>query len=234
MLGSLVAVACGGEPRRPEMSRVESVQQPLGHFVAPVNGGALLVAGTGERGNLSSSDPKAGTLDGPAGVLALVGPTGPYVLVADWGNNAIKSISQAGLQRIDAMYRNLLVNPRAEIVDGGAGIPGWKSPSGWGSWSAVSSPCPTCGDPVDGNRMFYAGNSATGARLYQDVDVSDSAQAIDFGQVTYCFTGLLRSHDETNPDSNSVLIRSYRANSLTPIDDGRAYTGEQKFTKSRS
>jgi hypothetical protein len=70
------ASGCAGEnePRQNEPDQVGRVQQSLA-LVPPINGGMVLVAGTGQRGRQNSLDPTNGTFNDAFAVLPV--PSAP-------------------------------------------------------------------------------------------------------------------------------------------------------------
>lgn len=204
----VVSGGCGGQgPVEKAVEKPGEVGQSLTYeqmvYRPPSQGGVLPYAGTGVRGCLDGNLATA-TFNDPAAVLPL-NDANSVVAVADWGCNTIRQVMPTQVITDLQVSPNLLVNSRAEL---GAASPivGWTVPKFGGNWSTTSSPCSDCGEPADGNRFFYAGNTATDAILYQDVDLGPNFVANSF-----CFSGLVRSYNEANPDSTQVEVKSLDA-----------------------
>ncbi len=116
-------------------------------------------------------------------------------------------LTQAGSS--PALGHNLIINPGAELGPNAAlpkaalYIPGWSThavsggtesfgsvaPYGGADWIATTDP-----GPADRGTNLFCGY-IDGADLYQDIDVSAAAAAIDAGQVTYAVSGWLGGSD---------------------------------------
>jgi hypothetical protein len=208
---------CGDVPKPTERTAI--VQQLLNYTVPPSNGGMLLVAGTGVAGRSDHANPLAATFNDPSAGLASAPahlPPNPvqYLVVADWGNNAIRYVSSEGVTTGWSWFPNLLLNSRAETLSVATPVQNWIGMSG--NW-ALSSGCSGCGESAGGNRYFYPGVVST-ARLYQDVDVTAKASQIDAGNQKFCFTGMLRSLQKATPDATRIKLDSIKA-------DGNYATG---------
>ena len=102
-----------------------------------------------------------------------------------------------------ALGHNLVVNPGAESGHGAVlptpalYVPGWSTHANSGTLASYGSVAPyggagwistTAPGPADrGTNLFTGWND--GSDLYQDIDVSAAASAIDAGQVTYAVSG---------------------------------------------
>ncbi|MBI4537341.1 MAG: right-handed parallel beta-helix repeat-containing protein, partial [candidate division NC10 bacterium] len=95
---------------------------------------------------------------------------------------------------------NLLVNPgnEADLVNGE--IPGWTEVQGTTWTQRSASP-----DPYEGGYYFYAGGDSP-AELAQTVDVSAYAAEIAAGNMSFVFSGYVRSANEYSPDSARVIV----------------------------
>lgn len=93
---------------------------------------------------------------------------------------------------------NLLANPNAEAIPGGAGeptpkIPGWTTVEGapavvrYGTSGYPSSKTP---GPADRGSNFLSGGNSARTRLVQEVTLPEVA-SIDAGRATFTFTGWL-------------------------------------------
>ena len=104
---------------------------------------------------------------------------------------------------------NLLFNGSAEL-----------SPLETNGWTVVSPGFSSfqtgSGFAQDGISIFYA-NQSPFAEIYQEVDVSMDAVAIDAGQKTYRFSVQLRSFGFTNTDENRAVVE-YLDNSGNVIE----------------
>lgn len=118
-------------------------------------------------------------------------------LDAGVADNLSLVLTQAG--STPALGKNLVVNPGAELGPsavlpaGAVYVPGWSTtqyegsvaPYGGAGWISTQAP-----GPADRGTNLFCG-WIDGADLYQDIDVSAAASAIDSGQVTYVVSGWL-------------------------------------------
>ncbi len=78
-----------------------------------------------------------------------------------------------------------IVNPGCEEALAGGDIPGWVKASG--NWTRSS------GSAYEGTYYFNPNTSGGSAELYQDVDVSADADAVDAGNAVFVFSGYVKS-----------------------------------------
>lgn len=117
--------------------------------------------------------------------------------------------------------QNLIVNPGAEsgapnangwvaVVDGNNChfLDGWRHEQNINHFGTANS----------GSYMFYSGCDNDG-HLYQDVDVSGYATAIDAGTAEFTFSAYTRSHDQAggSTDDNSRIVVEYRDAANTSV-----------------
>src|SRR5688572_7529031 len=119
---------CGDVPKPTERTAI--VQQLLNYTVPPSNGGMLLVAGTGVAGRSDHANPLAATFNDPSAVLGSAPAHLPpipvqYLVVADWGNNAIRYVSSEGVTTGWSWFPNLLLNSRAETLAFATSVQNW-------------------------------------------------------------------------------------------------------------
>jgi hypothetical protein len=93
---------------------------------------------------------------------------------------------------------NLVINPGAENDP----QVGWTSIDST-QWQSVDGSKVTA---FEGNRSFYPGLVASG-EIYQDVDLSAYAAAIDAGRQEFAFRAAIQSKDELRPDYASVEVQ---------------------------
>ena len=106
--------------------------------------------------------------------------------------------------------QNLITNPGAELDPT---TNGWTQASGsWVSGSEVAA--------QDGSFHFFSGASAGTVELYQDVDVSVYATAIDAGTQDFYFSGYIRSFSGSDEGQIIVEYRDAATTVLSTYDTG--------------
>ena len=131
-------------------------------------------------------------------------------------------LTQAGSS--PALGKNLVVNPAAELGPNAAlpaaalYVPGWSttqiagSVAPYGGTGFISTQSP---GPADRGTSLFVG-WVDGADLYQDIDVSAAATAIDSGQVTYVVSGWLGGSSGSSAASLTYLFFDWTGKQLTP------------------
>jgi uncharacterized protein (TIGR03437 family) len=131
-------------------------------------------------------------------------------------------LTQAGSS--PALGKNLIVNPGAELGPSAAlpadtlYVPGWSTtriagsvcPYGGAGFISTQSP-----GPADRGTNLFCGWD-DGTDLYQDIDVSAAASAIDAGQVTYVVSGWLGGSSGSTAASLTYLFFDWSGNQLAP------------------
>lgn len=131
-------------------------------------------------------------------------------------------LTQAGSS--PALGKNLIVNPGAELGPSAAlpgdtlYVPGWPTtriagsvcPYGGAGFISTQSP-----GPADRGTNLFCGWD-DGTDLYQDIDVSAAASAIDAGQVTYVVSGWLGGSSGSTAASLTYLFFDWSGNQLAP------------------
>lgn len=123
-------------------SRLNSQSNQL--IQIPANSGVVTLAGTGQRGAADNASAVNGTFNDPAAVA--VKASDGTIYVADWGNNSIRRITNAGILDTYLNGRpNLIVNSRSEESGGWTFGPA-------GTWSHTSRDLcgSSCGFAFDG------------------------------------------------------------------------------------
>ncbi len=106
-----------------------------------------------------------------------------------------------------ALSQNLIVNPSAELDPT---TNGWTQIGGsWVSGSQVGA--------QQGSYHFFAGVGGDTAELYQDIDVSADAAAIDAGGANFTFSGYMRVYFQFPQDQGRMIVE-YRDGSGTVLD----------------
>jgi uncharacterized protein (TIGR03437 family) len=131
-------------------------------------------------------------------------------------------LTQAGSS--PALGKNLVVNPGAEIGPSAAlpadtlYVPGWStsrvagSVCPYGGMGFISTQAP---GPADrGTNLFCGWNDSVD--LYQDIDVSAAATAIDSGQVTYVVSGWLGGSSNPTAATLTYLFFDWSGKQLAP------------------
>jgi uncharacterized protein (TIGR03437 family) len=131
-------------------------------------------------------------------------------------------LTQAGSS--PALGTNLVVNPGAELGPNAAlpaaalYVPGWStnqiagSVAPYGGTGFISTQSP---GPADRGTSLFCGWVDT-ADLYQDIDVSAAATAIDSGQVTYVVSGWLGGSSGASAASLTYLFFDWTGKQLAP------------------
>ncbi|MBX3241274.1 MAG: T9SS type A sorting domain-containing protein [Chitinophagaceae bacterium] len=112
-----------------------------------------------------------------------------------------------------ASGQNLIVNPSAEQA---------PTTNGWTATQTIGTACYTGGNwRIQGNQngfpaaqqgtyIFFPGCGGTGSgaqyELYQNVNVSANASAIDAGNYIVNFSGYVRSYNQTPPDQTEMIL----------------------------
>jgi uncharacterized protein (TIGR03437 family) len=131
-------------------------------------------------------------------------------------------LTQAGSS--PALGKNLIVNPGAELGPSAAlpadtlYVPGWSTtriagsvcPYGGAGFISTQSP-----GPADRGTNLFCGWD-DGTDLYQDIDVSAAASAIDAGQVTYVVSGWLGGSSGSTAASLTYLFFDWSGKQLAP------------------
>lgn len=199
-------------------SAAEQVQPLVQTIETPVGVGAITTfAGKGPPnapGNVDIDDATLGKLNDPAGLAwGQGGPPyfHPTTYVADWGNNAVRTIWGAWnypTKMLDTLVRgrpNLLANPRAEDVSAPTGVTGWSVLLG--PWQALArgSQCSNtvCGHPYDGTFWFWGG-AVPDALMSQEVIIGTDPN-ISSGTARYHFSALVRG----NTDEQARIFLRY-------------------------
>jgi len=175
----------------------------------PAPGWISAFGGVGTRGWSPSGTPAlSAKLDSPSG-LALC-PDGA-LYVSDTGNNRVvkfsggqMTVAVAGQTAPNGQtYGNLLVNPRAETpIEPSSLVGGWVTQLG--RWYEVESGQGQP-EPLDGEHYFQAAPGSV-AQMYQDVNVSAYAAAIDGGTQWFNFSGFVRSRSEGSQPADAATI----------------------------
>ncbi|MCK5846332.1 MAG: hypothetical protein KAG84_02760, partial [Bacteroidales bacterium] len=130
--------------------------------------------------------------------------------------------------------QNLIINPGAEL---NPTANGWTQLSG--SWvqaqESVKSGATNPQAAHEGDYHFFAGAGAGSLELYQDIDVSGYASAIDAGLQDFAFSGWVR--DWSGNDGSNIIVeyRSASSTVLSTYDSGeQIVTSWTEMTDSRT
>ncbi len=129
---------------------------------------------------------------------------------------------------VSSVSQNLIVNPGAESSLGAE----WTIQSG--NW--ISRTPDSGNHPFEGDYYFFAGAGAGSLELFQDVDVSSFAAAIDDGNQQFEYGGYMRSHNDNDQSRVIVEYRTTEGDVLESYDTGYIYNPNdwQHFTDTRT